>query len=121
MEAVKPFPHLLIIQPLKTGAKPYYFNLDTAAFEELTRSTEFRWASQERLTLKGSIYPGFKGGLKQLDTLCQNYYGHLKGTVQAVLDANQALADEVQPYRAGVVIHLPDVVGASEEGVMLWS
>ena len=34
--------------------------------------------------------------------------------------ANRALADEVQPYRAGVVIHLPDVVGASEEGVMLW-
>ena len=85
MEAVKPFPHLLIIQPLKSGAKPYYFNLDTAAFEELVRSTEFRWASQERLTrrpaqqaigmgseritLKGAIYPGFKGGLKQLDTL----------------------------------------------------
>ena len=52
-----------------------------------------------------------------LDTLCQNYYGHLNGTVEAVLDANQGLADEVQPYRAGVVIHLPDVVGASEEGV----
>ena len=51
-----------------------------------------------------------------LDTLCQNYYGHLNGTVEAVLDANQGLADEVQPYRAG----LPDVVGASEEGVMLW-
>ena len=132
MEAVKPFSHLLIIQPLKTDAKPYYFNLDTAAFEELTRSTEFRWASQERLTrrpaqqaigmgneritLKGAIYPGFKGGLKQLDTLCQNYYGHLKGTVQAVLDANQALADEVQPYRAGVVIHLPDVVGRVRRG-----
>lgn len=37
-----------------------------------------------------------------------------------MLDANQGLADEVQPYRAGMVIHLPDVVGASEEGVMLW-
>ncbi|MDU7559167.1 phage tail protein [Pseudomonas sp. FSL R10-0765] len=49
-----------------------------------------------------------------LDTLCQNYYGHLNGTT------NQGLADEVQLYRAGVVIHLPDVVGASEEGVMLW-
>ena len=85
VEAVKPFPHLLIIQPLKPESKPYYFNLDTAAFEELTRSSEFRWAAQERLTrrpaqqavgmgaeritLKGSIYPGFKGGLKQLDTL----------------------------------------------------
>ena len=85
MEAVKPYPHLLILQPLNTGAKPYYFNLDTAAFDELVRSTEFRWASQERLTrrpaqqaigmgneritLKGAIYPGFKGGLKQLNTL----------------------------------------------------
>ncbi|BCX67978.1 phage tail protein [Pseudomonas izuensis] len=84
-EAVKPFPHLLIIQPQDAKAQPYYFNLDTAAFDELTRSTEFRWASQERLsrrpaqqavgvgeekiTLKGTIYPGFKGGLKQLDTL----------------------------------------------------
>lgn len=85
MEAVKPYPHLLILQPLNTGAKPYYFNLDTAAFDELVRSTEFRWESQERLTrrpaqqaigmgneritLKGAIYPGFKGGLKQLNTL----------------------------------------------------
>ncbi len=111
MEAAKPFPPLLIIQPLKTGAKPYNFSLDTAAFDELTRSTEFRWTSQERLTLKGAIYPGFKGGLKRLDTLCQNDYGHLNGTVEAVLDANQGLADEVEPYRAGVVIHLPDVVG----------
>ncbi|KJZ41730.1 phage tail protein [Pseudomonas fluorescens] len=84
-EAVKPFPHLLIIQPLDPKAQPYYFNLDTAAFDSLRRSTEFRWASQERLsrrpaqqgvgmgdekiTLKGQIFPGFKGGLKQLDTL----------------------------------------------------
>ncbi|QJP96553.1 phage tail protein [Pseudomonas fluorescens] len=84
-EAVKPFPHLLIVQPLDPKAVPYYFNLDTAAFEELRRSTEYRWASQERLTrrpaqqavgigedkitLKGAIFPGFKGGIKQLDTL----------------------------------------------------
>jgi phage protein U len=84
-EAVKPFAHLLIIQPSDPKLQPYYFNLDTAAFDELSRSTEFRWASQERLsrrpaqqavgmgeeklTLKGTIYPGFKGGLKQLDTL----------------------------------------------------
>ncbi|WP_223526693.1 phage tail protein [Pseudomonas sp. BF-B-26] len=83
--AVKPFPHLLIIQPRDPKLQPYFFNLDTAAFDELSRSTEFRWASQERLsrrpaqqgigmgeeklTLKGTIYPGFKGGLKQLDTL----------------------------------------------------
>ncbi|RQO50597.1 phage tail protein [Pseudomonas sp. KBW05] len=84
-EAVKPFPHLLILQPLKTNAQPFYFNLDTAAFDELRRQTEFRWASQERLSrrpaqqavgmgeeklsLKGAIFPAFKGGLKQLDTL----------------------------------------------------
>lgn len=34
-EAVKPFPHLLILQPLQTNAQPFYFNLDTAAFNEL--------------------------------------------------------------------------------------
>ncbi len=84
-EAVKPFPHLLIIQPLKPEAKPYYFNLDTEAFDELRRQTGFRWAAQERLTrsiaqqavgqgedklsLKSTIFPGFNGGLKQLDTL----------------------------------------------------
>lgn len=84
-EAVKPFPHLLIVQPQDSQAQPYYFNLDTAAFDELRRSTEFRWASQERLTrrpaqqavgigeekitLKGAVFPGFKGGIKQLDTL----------------------------------------------------
>ena len=84
-EAVKPFPHLLIIQPLKPESKPFYFNLDTAAFDELKRSSEYRWASQERLsrrpaqqavgmgeeriTLTGAIFGGFKGGIKQLDTL----------------------------------------------------
>ncbi len=84
-EAVKPFPHLLIIQSLEPNAQPYYFNLDTAAFEELRRQTAFRWAAQERLSrpiaqqaigqgedkisLKGAIYPGRAGGLKQLDTL----------------------------------------------------
>jgi len=84
-EAVKPFPHLLIIQPRDPKAPPYFFNLDTAAFDELRRSTEFRWASQERLsrrpaqqavgmgdekiTLKGAVIPGLKGGLKQLETL----------------------------------------------------
>lgn len=84
-EAVQPFPHLLILQPQDPKAAPYFFNLNTAAFDELRRSTEFRWASQERLsrrpaqqavgmgdekiTLKGAIFPGLKAGLKQLDTL----------------------------------------------------
>ncbi|MNJ43620.1 Phage P2 GpU [compost metagenome] len=84
-EAVKPFPHLLILQPLQANAQPYFFNLDTAAFEELRRQTAFRSAGQERLSrtiaqqaigqgedklsLKGAIFPGHKGGLKQLSTL----------------------------------------------------
>ena len=55
-----------------------------------------------------------------LDTICQNYYGHLNGTVEAVLDANQGLADEVQPFKAGLVILLPDLPAPSDEGVMLW-
>ena len=84
-EAVKPFPHLMIMQPRDPKQQPYFFNLDTAAFDELRRSSAFRWASQERLTrrpaqqaigigdekltLKGAIFPGFRGGIKQLDTL----------------------------------------------------
>lgn len=84
-EAVKPFPHLLIIQSLRPEAQPYYFNLDTAAFDELRRQTSFKWAGQERLTramaqqavglgdekinIKGAIYPVFRGGLGQLQTL----------------------------------------------------
>ncbi|MDA7021105.1 MULTISPECIES: tail protein X [Pseudomonas] len=55
-----------------------------------------------------------------LDTICQNYYGHLNGSIEAVLNANQGLSDEVQPFRAGVMIVLPDLVVPSEEGVMLW-
>ncbi|PPS39426.1 phage tail protein [Pseudomonas syringae] len=55
-----------------------------------------------------------------LDTLCQHYYGHLNGSVEAVLDANQGLADEPQPYRAGVQILLPDLKVKSEEAIQLW-
>ncbi|MBT9236797.1 phage tail protein [Pseudomonas sp. MG-2] len=84
-EAVKPFPHLLIIQPQDPKLKPYHFNLDTAAFDELTRKTAFRWAGQERLTrdiaqqavgqgedrltIKGAIFPLFRGGIGQLNEL----------------------------------------------------
>lgn len=55
-----------------------------------------------------------------LDTICQHYYSHLIGTVEAVLDANQGLADEPQPLRAGLLIRLPDVVSAADESVTLW-
>lgn len=55
-----------------------------------------------------------------LDTLCQQYYGHLVGTVEAVLDANQGLADERQPFRAGLLIRLPEVVASTNEAITLW-
>lgn len=83
--AVTPFPHLLTLQPLKAGSQPFYFNLDTAAFDELQRRTAYRWAAQERLTrdmaqqavgpgedtltIKGAVFPLFRGGISQLDTL----------------------------------------------------
>lgn len=55
-----------------------------------------------------------------LDTLCQHYYGHLRGSVEAVLDANQGLADEVQPFRAGVLIRLPTLSAVTDATVLLW-
>lgn len=55
-----------------------------------------------------------------LDVLCQHYYGHLKGTVEAVLNANQGLSDEPQPYRAGLLILLPDLPAPTEAQVQLW-
>jgi phage protein U len=84
-EAVKPFPHLMIMQPLTPNTPAYYFNLDTAAFDKLKRSEAYRWAGQERLgrrsaqqavgigdeklTISGAIFPTFRGGIKQLNTL----------------------------------------------------
>lgn len=83
--ASTPFPHLLTLQPLKAGSQPFYFNLDTAAFDELQRRTAYRWAAQERLTrdiaqqavgqgedtltIKGAVFPLFRGGISQLDAL----------------------------------------------------
>lgn len=55
-----------------------------------------------------------------LDTVCHHYYGHLNGTVEAVLAANQGLADEPQPFRAGVIIVLPDLPAQTLEEVQLW-
>jgi len=55
-----------------------------------------------------------------LDVICNNVYGHLNGSVEAVLDANQGLADEPQPFRLGVIIVLPDLPSPTSEGVSLW-
>lgn len=55
-----------------------------------------------------------------LDTPCHHYYGHLDGTVEAVLQANQGLADEVQPFRSGVVVRLPALSAAAATSIQLW-
>ncbi len=64
---------------------PYRFALGTAAYQELNRASEYRWARQERIgrndalqytgpgpetiELRGVIYPHFRGGLGQLDRM----------------------------------------------------
>ena len=63
----------------------YRFSAPTAAYQELTHSTEYRWAAQERLgrlparqylgpgdetiTLRGVVHPHYKGGLGQIDRM----------------------------------------------------
>lgn len=63
----------------------YRFALDTAAYQRLQRSSEYRWSPQQRignspqlqyqglgadtLELEGVIFPHFKGGFKQLDAM----------------------------------------------------
>jgi phage protein U len=64
---------------------PYVFSIDTAAYQSLTRTTNYKWSKQERvnnksakqyisepedsITLNGVIYPEFSSGLLQLDLL----------------------------------------------------
>jgi phage tail protein X len=55
-----------------------------------------------------------------LDTLCFQHYGHLNGTVEAVLSENRLLADERQPFRAGLLIIFPEVIKPMAEQVQLW-
>ncbi|MCL6419412.1 phage tail protein [Aestuariirhabdus haliotis] len=63
----------------------YRFSIDSAAYQELKHGQAYRWQAQERLQrrpamqflgageesieLSGVIYPHFKGGLEQLDTM----------------------------------------------------
>jgi phage tail protein X len=55
-----------------------------------------------------------------LDTLCYQHYGHLNGTLELVMLHNPGLADEPQPYRAGVLITFPEIPPATIETVELW-
>ncbi len=55
-----------------------------------------------------------------LDSICHAYYGHLNGAVEAVMDANQGLADIAQPFAAGVLILLPDLPAGAGAVIRLW-
>jgi len=68
---------------LKLG--DFAFGVDTAAYQQLTRVTEYRWASQERigkgpalqpvgpggdsLNMDGTIFPSYRGGTGQLEEM----------------------------------------------------
>lgn len=56
-----------------------------------------------------------------LDAICHSHYGHLNGCLEAVLEANYGLAAEPQPFRAGVVITLPDLPVQDGHTLQLWS
>lgn len=64
---------------------PYPFMLDTAAYQQLRRSSQYRWKELDRIgrkpaqqfvgpdadqiTLRGEILPHWKGGLHQVDAM----------------------------------------------------
>lgn len=68
---------------MKLGA--YTFSVDTAAYQQFRRSTEYRWPVQERvgnhdalqftgagaetISLTGDIYPHFRGGIGQINAM----------------------------------------------------
>ncbi len=68
---------------MRLGA--FKFSLDTAAYQSLQRTAQYRWAAQERVgtnnalqftglgpetvELQGVIFPAFRGGLGQLDAM----------------------------------------------------
>jgi len=65
----------------------FKFSLNTAVFQEVQRSTSWRWPAQERVgqydalqftgpgddrvTLPGVVYPDFRGGVAQVESLRQ--------------------------------------------------
>src|SRR5690606_33179058 len=63
----------------------YRFSIDTAAYDQVTRSFEYRWQQQDRIGRKpaqqylgegaetvefmGTVYPHFRGGLGQVEAM----------------------------------------------------
>lgn len=74
-----------ILMTLGDGEQQFRFAVDTAAYQSITRRTEWRWPAQERLwndparqftgkgqdeiTLEGVILPAFRGGIEQIKAM----------------------------------------------------
>lgn len=71
-----------VMMTLGTVSDGFKFSLDTAAYQELSRSNSWNWEEQnqagtypnlqytgkasERITLRGKVFPHFRGGLGQV-------------------------------------------------------
>lgn len=85
----------------------FQFGISTAAYQELSRTTEYRWPAQERfmqnpalqfvgpggdtINLPGVIYPHFSGGTGQLDAMRALA---AKGTPQTLIDGSGRVMGE---------------------------
>lgn len=74
-----------VLMTLGDGQSQFRFAIDTAAYQSLTRRTEWRWPAQDRLwndparqftgkgndeiTLEGIILPHFRGGIEQIKAM----------------------------------------------------
>jgi phage tail protein X len=60
----------------------------------------------------------------RLDSICQQHYGHLNGSVEAVLAANPGLADRTTAvFNSGEVITLPTIQAPEQsvkQSIRLW-
>lgn len=60
----------------------------------------------------------------RLDSICHKHYGHVNGSVEAVLLANPGLAEQPPVLSAGIIIILPELQSASPSAdnvISLWS
>ena len=61
---------------------------------------------------------------ERLDTLCYRHYGHLIGSVEAVLAVNIGLAliamQENDGLPAGLNVVMPDIQASTSKRVVLW-
>jgi phage tail protein X len=58
----------------------------------------------------------------RIDSICSKHYGHLKGTVEAVLQANPEVSELPPIFSAGTLIELPTLTQATKvkTTVKLW-